>query len=66
MFHPSKSVLFVVLSALCAVVTYARADQLTATITVGSNPTAAAVNPITNKSYVTHAGGHRNSDRRRA
>ena len=57
MFHPSKSVLFVVLLALCAVVTYARADQLTATITVGISPTAAAVNPVTNKIYGTHTGG---------
>ena len=54
MFHPSKSVLFVVLLALCAVVTYARADQLTATITVGASPTAAAVNPLTNKIYIAN------------
>ena len=58
MFHPLKSVLFVVLLALCAVVTYARADQVTATITVGSTPTAAALNPVTNKIYVTHAVGN--------
>ena len=57
MFHPSKSVSPVVLLALCAVVTYARADQLTATITVGSTPAAAALNPVTNKIYVTHAVG---------
>ena len=57
MFHRSKSVLPVVLLALCAVVTYARANQLTATITIGVSPTAAAVNPVTNKIYVTHAGG---------
>ncbi len=56
MFHRSTSVLPVVLLALCAVVTYARADQLTANITVGSTPTAAALNPVTNKIYVNHAG----------
>ena len=55
MFHRSKSVLFVVLLALCAVVTYARADQLTATITVGSTPTTAAINPLTNKIYVANS-----------
>ena len=54
MFHRSKSVLPLVLLALCAVATYARADQLTATITVGISPTAAAVNPLTNKIYVAN------------
>ena len=58
MFHPLKSVLFVVLLALCAVVTYARADLVAATITVGSTPTAAALNPVTNKIYVNHAVGN--------
>ena len=53
-FHPSKSVLPVVLLALCAVVTCARADQLNATITVGIYPAAAAVNPLTNKIYVAN------------
>ena len=57
MFHRSRSVLPLVLLALCAVVTYARADQLTATITVGTTPIATALNPVTNKIYVTHAGG---------
>ena len=55
MFHRSKSVLRVVLLALCAVVTYARADQLTATITVGISPAAAAVNAVTNKIYVANS-----------
>ena len=55
MFHRSKSVLPVVLLALCAVVTYARANQLTATITIGISPTAAAVNPLTNKIYVANS-----------
>ena len=54
MFPRSKSVLPVVLLALCVVVTYARADQLTATITVGMSPAAAAVNAVTNKIYVAN------------
>ena len=66
MFHPSKSVLPVVLLALCAVVTYARADQLTATITVGASPTAAAVNPLTNKIYVVNSISIAHGNRRRS